>query len=127
DKVGRGGAVGDEILLAAYRESAPVLGVRCRDGDGVAPGLRLCQGVGEDGVAAGRSGEVTLLLLLVSPILDREAPQALMDVGESDDTQTQLPQPLHAEGLKQLPRPSPPVPLGDTDPHASSLPKGPLS
>src|SRR2546428_2738415 len=76
DKVARDGPIGDEILLPAYPESAPVPGVCRLDGDGVASGLRLCQSVSEDGVATGRSGEVTLLLLLLPPILDREAPQA---------------------------------------------------
>src|SRR2546422_5574991 len=46
-----------------------------------------------------------------------------MHVGECDDTKTQLPQPLHEEGLKQLPRTSPPVPLGDRDPQEVVLPQ----
>src|SRR5712692_3950748 len=46
-----------------------------------------------------------------------------MHVGEGDDTQTQLTQPLHEESLKQLPRTSPPVPLGDRDPHQFVLPQ----
>ena len=46
-----------------------------------------------------------------------------MHVGEGDDTKTQLPQPLHEEGLKQLPRASPSVPLGDRDPHELVLPQ----
>ena len=123
DKVGRDGSVGDEILLTAYLEAAPVLDVCCLDGDGVAPSLRFSQGVSEDGVATGRLSEVTVLLLLAPPILDCEAAQALMHVGEGDDTKTQLPQPLHEESLKQLPRTSPPVPLGDRDPQEMVLPQ----